>query len=313
VSLLPFVVGSIGGRPNLHPGLPVTVEMESPSRRIQPGERLRIRWYTNSDKASFPETHEAFGAAAGPWKDAVFLSRDLLFSGDDLLLGFIEHDDDDEPVDPGNGYFGELETALPQGVPSGEYFAIVFTNWQGELDEVALNDNFRPSEKPLRVVDPERAFQQWIRIHLPADIPESERAREGDFDNDGIENLIEFATGLDPSSRQPEFQPISITPRGDNVHVSYLANEEALQDLDLKIEQSTDLIKWTSLGSGSPVADANLGEGQVRYDLVVRARSPQIVKIDNREEPVLIAGTFAAPCWLFQVKLKFLRPFGLNR
>jgi hypothetical protein len=76
---------------------------------------------------------------------------------------------------------------------------------------------------------------------------------DGDDDADGIPNLVEYLQGLDPTSPDSGYSPLSLvrTAAGDD-ELAFLLASPGGADLRLELQTSTDMAAWTPLATRSP-------------------------------------------------------------
>jgi hypothetical protein len=160
-----LLVGDVNGLPDLYvydgqiAWNPLDSVLGSDSPYVFAGDTIVIRWCVNahgSPLAFLPRNQQAtgdvFGTAIGPWKDALFLSRDRTFGDDDILL--ITHDSPVEKLAPGGRYSPELKVTLPKTLEPGAYFLFVYADWQkgnpeGVAKEFGTLDNVNRSHMEL--------------------------------------------------------------------------------------------------------------------------------------------------------------------
>ena len=68
---------------------------------------------------------------------------------------------------------------------------------------------------------------------------------DGDFDKDGLPNLLEFAFGSSPTNPSDKFLP-EVRLSGDGHVTLTWSSPEAASDLLFGVETSADLMSWTS-------------------------------------------------------------------
>jgi hypothetical protein len=75
-----------------------------------------------------------------------------------------------------------------------------------------------------------------------------------DFENDGLTNLLEFATASDPT--QPSTMPGVLNPNGSNLEFTYTRSDGALSDgILFDVEWSDDLAAWSNQGVTESILD----------------------------------------------------------
>lgn len=107
----------------------------------QSGEEIEISWLLSNIGAN---------PAKGYIKEAVYLSTDDVWSGDDIMLGATE------PYIniSSNGTLTRQVTVPILGVTEGDYYVIVRTNIQRTMNEVSYDNNMAISLTPLSVTYP---------------------------------------------------------------------------------------------------------------------------------------------------------------
>ena len=107
----------------------------------QSGEEIEVSWLL-SNVGTNP--------AKGYIKEAVYLSADNVWSGDDIMLGSAQ-----QYINiPNNGTMDRQLTVPIQGVTEGDYYVIVRSNIQHALNEVTYDNNVIVSLTPLSVTYP---------------------------------------------------------------------------------------------------------------------------------------------------------------
>lgn len=107
----------------------------------QSGEEIEVSWQLSNLGAN---------PAKGYIKEAVYLSTDEVWSGDDIMLGSAQ------PYIniPSNGTLARQVTVPIQGVTEGDYYVIVRTNIQHTMNEVTYENNMVISLTELSVTYP---------------------------------------------------------------------------------------------------------------------------------------------------------------
>jgi len=95
---------------------------------VEPGDALHVGWtVTNGYPILDPlNPMPIFGPAVGPWQEAVFLSRDDVFDGDDLLLGKAVFEGVLRPAES-RRFAKKFE--LPENLAPGKYHVIVYADY----------------------------------------------------------------------------------------------------------------------------------------------------------------------------------------
>jgi hypothetical protein len=97
-----------------------------------PTELLPLKWTVSNRSPA---------ATSSAWTDAVYLSKDDVFSGDDTILTLADASGD-EPVAAAGTYFMEREVVIPQG-SSGRQFLFFVSNIENRYHEADANNNVR--------------------------------------------------------------------------------------------------------------------------------------------------------------------------
>ena len=108
-------------------------------------------------------------------------------------------------------------------------------------------------------------FPDWVALNFTAATPAGLRGPEDDPDMDGIDNLIEYLTGMNPES--PDGSPFGVSTDDGNVSISYPRSKTVPEGIEV-LESSTELMTWTPetmpmLGRG------NLDSGKDQITLTV--------------------------------------------
>jgi hypothetical protein len=142
-----------------------------------------------------------------------------------------------------------LDTA---SLPPGSYSQIV---------AVSSNDPSRPvMDLPvvLRVL-PENTYHDWQAEHFSSNqmlrnpLEQSQWGSSADPDGDRMCNLIEFITGGDPTTAEPEKVPSMVRRNGENLFECRV--KETLVDAEYRIEWSPDLGSSHWRSEGIAIAD----------------------------------------------------------
>lgn len=80
---------------------------------------------------------------------------------------------------------------------------------------------------------------------------------EGDSDEDGIANLVEYAFGLDPSAHNLLTEKVNFENRGEELVLRYTA-DVSIEDIEYVVEYSDDLSQWVTDGI-SEIVESSLG------------------------------------------------------
>jgi hypothetical protein len=116
----------------------------------------------------------------------------------------------------------------------------------------------------VNVVPPPSAYESWLTTHFGPTPDPADTGDLADPDNDGLANLLEFATGGDPT--QPNKNPVILTDREDLLEIVYPQSHAAVaDDITFSAEWSDLLIDgWNSAGvSQSPIPDSDDGASRM--------------------------------------------------
>ena len=80
---------------------------------------------------------------------------------------------------------------------------------------------------------------------------------EGDPDEDGIENLVEYAFGLDPTTHNLITEKISFENHAEELVLRYAA-DVSIEDIEYIVEYSDDLSQWKTDGI-SEIVESSVG------------------------------------------------------
>ena len=80
---------------------------------------------------------------------------------------------------------------------------------------------------------------------------------EGDSDEDGIANLVEYAFGLDPMSYNLITEKVNFENQGDELVLRYAA-DVSIEDIEYIVEYSDDLSQWKTDGI-SEIVESSVG------------------------------------------------------
>ncbi len=90
-------------------------------------------------------------AAGGSWTDSVYLSRDITYSPDDLLIGRVEH----VGGVVANGNYNEMLIAPLPGVIDGDYHVIVIADSRNQLPDTDRSNNREASASRIAMSTPQ--------------------------------------------------------------------------------------------------------------------------------------------------------------
>jgi hypothetical protein len=80
------------------------------------------------------------------------------------------------------------------------------------------------------------SFLQWAQTHQ---LSSSGILEQADSDGDGLRNLVEYATGSDPSVHSPS--PLAISAGSTNIHLSYPRRTDR-DELTIQLQATGSLI-----------------------------------------------------------------------
>ena len=122
----------------------------------QSGEEIEVSWQLSNLGAN---------PASGRIREAVYLSADDVWSGDDIMLGSTE-----QYINiPTNGMMARQLSMPIQGVTEGNYYVIVRSNIQHALNEVTYENNVIVSLTPLSVTYPVLAIGSSVNQTMSND------------------------------------------------------------------------------------------------------------------------------------------------
>lgn len=115
----------------------------------------------------------------------------------------------------------------------------------------------RNAETRVEILPNLTPLQEWRQGHFGNTADSGESANDHDFDRDGLPNLIEYVIGTDPKNAEPSVNAARMlqlrTGNGpdENAFVQLWCGAGALADPKMRftIEQSSDLVSWTTLAS----------------------------------------------------------------
>lgn len=81
----------------------------------------------------------------------------------------------------------------------------------------------------------------------------------GDPDNDGIVNFAELAFGLNPTVRNPTYQPVSYDPATKRLRAIFNRRGSSNPDIRYEVQISTDLVNWTTMAAFEDGGVTNIG------------------------------------------------------
>ncbi len=95
-------------------------------------------------------------------------------------------------------------------------------------------------------------YTLWATAAFDTGIPETDRDASDDPDNDGIENLLEFALGGDPSARDSNILPIQtqVEDGGSTYLELSFTRPKGLSEITYLVQTTGELATWPADGSG---------------------------------------------------------------
>lgn len=103
-------------------------------------------------------------------------------------------------------------------------------------------------------------FATWIASY---GIPAPGNTATADADNDGLPNLVEYATGLSPIAPDAAL-PLQFTATGAGSATIVFRRRIALTDFTLRVQTSSDLVAWTNVDTSTATIGAVPGEPLVQ-------------------------------------------------
>jgi len=152
-------------------------------------------------------------------------------------------------------------------------------------DATAVVGNTHPAGGFTATAIPGRAgtdYNSWVALAFDAGTPAADSLPLADPDHDGLNNLTEFALGLDPATGDSSSDPVIPTISGNGLGIEFDLRINA-PGLVTIVETSETLEEGSWLVSGSPIAYADLSSSQTAG--VERVR----VEIPSREAPAAFA------------------------
>lgn len=168
---------------------------------------------------------------------------------------------------------------------SGQIFTIgsayYSSYWDGLIDEVRFTNRLRPQAE-LLISNVRTPYQQWLAANgYPINTPTA-----GDLDNDGIQNLMEYALGLpEGTSGYQEHYSQSVVDHagGDYLALAYIHPEPAPGGITYTVQASPDLAagNWSSLGlvELSSTVSAGLRTVTVRDSVPLTGASKRFMRL----------------------------------
>jgi len=126
-------------------------------------------------------------------------------------------------------------------------------------------------------IDPQLVYWEWME---PFTVTEPAMAE--DPDQDGLNNLVEFAFGLDPS--QPSENPVAVRRLEDRLEIAMKSTDTRHRLAQVVMESSTNLKEWRELDVSEPIPD---GMG----NLLIEVPSDDEQELFVRVSVTLLAGS----------------------
>jgi hypothetical protein len=106
----------------------------------------------------------------------------------------------------------------------------------------------------LLVIAGPNNFNDWAAQYGLTGINATE---DGDYDGDGIPNVLEFAFGGNPTVNDSAAQQPTSTMGGGYFAMTFKRNDNSESDLKMQVQYSTDLLNWTTVNI--PSASGTVG------------------------------------------------------
>jgi hypothetical protein len=140
---------------------------------------------------------------------------------------------------PGENYTGGeiFRVVLGASAPLGDYSGTVGVNGGADINATTslASTTFTVRETPM---------ENWRVQNFGVDWNTPQAADTGDFDHDGIANLLEYALDLNPKSPDVDALPQGFLS-GGYLTLSFLPNALAT-DVNFAVESSIDLVNWST-------------------------------------------------------------------
>ena len=110
--------------------------------------------------------------------------------------------------------------------------------------------------------------------------PFTNTAQEVDFDNDGLNNLLEFVLGGDPTiNDNPSVRP-AVASSGTDMVVTFARSDESeLQPVAVKVQVSADLVTWNPADDIAIGAIDGTGPNGVTYTVAENGGAPDTIMV----------------------------------
>jgi hypothetical protein len=119
----------------------------------------------------------------------------------------------------------------------------------------------------LVIADAHSVLENWRFDHFQSYDDAGIAANSADPDSDGLENLMEFAMGLDPNS--PSLLPANLEMQNDHLEYTYTRSKAALGSVSFRVEWSDSLENGTWTGDGVAEISPPLAENETSQTVKV--------------------------------------------
>jgi len=134
--------------------------------------------------------------------------------------------------------------------------------WYPETDGtgsslVMIDDSVSPLKWGLKenwnasVVAPSGSYSEWVKSSFGQEFT-GQTGKDDDPDKDGIANLLEFVFVLDPTKADPDFSMPKLSRESGDLLLTYTVTK-FLDDIEIKVQVSYDLIEWNDAGESVSV------------------------------------------------------------
>ena len=142
-------------------------------------------------------------------------------------------------------------------LPDGEYGSSASGADNGGMGAEAFDDFFTGTGRlVINSVVPPTPFETFAASF---GLTGANSGPADDFDNDGIDNLLEFVFGGDPTISEPDIAPCVVSADGDNLLVTFQRSDASESSVTVTIELSDDLTFSTPENNIVIGADTNAG------------------------------------------------------
>lgn len=127
------------------------------------------------------------------------------------------------------------------------------------------------------VVIHDKPADAWRFANFGANANDPAAADNADWDNDGVQNLLEFALDLDPRNFDGAGIPTA-QRNGNELEISYTPNPAAT-DVNYFVEGSADLVSWSAAGVEEVILPNPSGLRTFRYRSPSGKNSPAFLRL----------------------------------